>query len=446
MKYKIINSDSLFYMQNFMLDNSVDSVITDPPYGLNFMGKNWDKPDNIAFTEEFWKEVFRVLKPGGHVVSFGGSRTYHWLAIAIEKAGFEIRDSLMWIFGSGFPKSSNISLAVDKKLGLQGQRSSKKSNSFLSQNIDTSRKVETGDYSYFGEKGSYSNPKSIDSKKWEGWGTQLKPAFEPIVLARKPISEKTIVDNILKWGVGAINIDESRIPFLNGDQTSIAGKEHIRGKNQVTTLGQNQVASTQNDKGRWPANIILDNSEEVSTMLDTQSGISKSQGGRIGKKEQTGVGIQVVAGIYEKGNPGFNDIGGASRFFYKAKASTKDREEGCEELLEKLPASVTDFRPTILSNPENWNGGEKVDNPMLRTTSRKNNHPTVKPTDLMMYLIRLITPKGGVILDPFNGSGSTGKAAMKLNKEEGKDYTYIGIEMDENYCEISKKRIEFIGE
>ena len=359
-------------------DNSVDSIVTDPPYGLSFMGKDWDRvkatketksqvvkglgagmkmttlADNIEFEKwvtEWSIECYRVLKPGGYMLAFGGSRMYHRLASGVENAGFEIRDQIMWVYGSGFPKSHNIGKAVDK--------------------IEGNEREVVGDNPNHRERNnnlkemlSLNNPTiTKGNSEWEGWGTALKPAHEPIVMARKPLSEKTVADNVLEWGTGAINIDGCR----------------VEGKPRTSHKDGNKVGNYQSEKkygqiadgavcdgaeGRFPANIIFD--EEAGKMLP--------DAGQGGYGEET--------------------TSSASRFFYCPKTSKSDRSEG-------------------------------------------NNHPTVKPTDLMAYLIRLVTPKGGVVLDPFMGSGSTGKAAVR----EGMDF--IGIERETEYFEIAKSRIEY---
>lgn len=332
--------------------NSVDAVVTDPPYGLKFMGKQWDYD---VPTKEFWQEVIRVLKSGGHVLSFGGTRTYHRMVVNIEDAGFEIRDQIMWLYGSGFPKSHNIG----KKI-----------------------------------------------KDWDGWGTALKPANEPIVLARKPISEKTVVDNVLKWGTGAINIDECRIPASAedmGDCNRFKGaqnKNTIR-KNMVDNKVDNfkeRVDNGVNPHGRWPANLLLD--ETAAEMLDAQSGESISRPDK--RKDQLHDGVNCYGKGWKRQPNNLNDSGGASRFFYVAKASKRERNAGLEGIT--------------------------------------NAHPTVKPIKLTEYLVKLITPPNGVVLDPFMGSGSTGLACKNLGVD------FIGIELNKEYFEIAEKRINSVGQ
>ena len=341
------NSGNLELLRSLPAD-SVDSIVTDPPYGLRFMGNKWDYD---VPSVELWQECLRVLKPGGYLLSFAGSRTYHRMVVRIEDAGFEIRDMIAWIYGSGFPKSHNISKAIDKAAGAERE----------------------------------------EAKRWDGWGTTLKPAIEPIVMARKPLSEKTVAANVLKYGTGAINIDSCRV--------SISDSDNIRLKNPHTnggfghgraTVYNNSMGAPEYDmsKGRWPANIIHDGSDEVEKVFPyTKSGAME--------REVDGYAGDSATGFLRgKSGPSnqHGDEGSASRFFYCAKASKKDRGEG-------------------------------------------NDHPTVKPTDLMKYLCRLVTPPGGTVLDPFMGSGSTGKAAIL----EGFDF--LGVEINPEYFAIAEERI-----
>lgn len=362
MKHKLLQGNNLDLLKK-LPDNSVDSVVTDPPYGLSFMNKKWDYD---VPSVDFWKEVFRVLKPGGHVLSFGGTRTYHRMVVNMEDAGFEIRDQIQWIYGSGFPKSLNIGKAVDKLEGNEREvvgvlenyqnKSSGGANSHMMEEIKPRIDINI-------TKGN---------SPWEGWGTCLKPANEPICLARKPLSEKSVVENVLKWGTGGINIDGCRIEVTYSN-------EHV---------------------GRFPANIILD--EEAGQILDEQSGYLKS--GEVKphhRKNKTANGYQGSCyGKFKNEDTtlkGYGDGGGASRFFYQAKVSKKERNMGLEEV--------------------------------------KSNHPTMKPVQLMSYLCRLITPPNGIVLDPFMGSGSTGISA----RLEG--FRFIGMEMDEDYFKIAEGRI-----
>ncbi len=375
---KIYNMDCLEGMK-LLDDNSVDSIVTDPPYELGFMGKKWDST-GIAYNIELWKECLRVLKPGGHLLAFGGTRTYHRMTCAIEDAGFEIRDCIQWLYGCGFPKSHNISKAIDKKFGAK------------------------------------------IAKQWAGWGTALKPANEPIVLARKPISEKTIAENVMKWGTGGLNIDGCRIKYRSEkDFESAKGGDSGSTKCNIFSANGKKQSEKITPLGRFPANVILD--EEAGKLLDEQSGISK---GSSKPRKNKGTG-NICYGDYKTiitQNDTWGDSGGASRFFYCAKASKKERNMGLE-----------DVEPTTVDDGRN----KPIDNPFLRgKTPRQNTHPTVKPVKLMEYLITLITPPNGIVLDPFIGSGTTGIAAVNLG------FNYIGFELDKTYYNIAIKRISDI--
>ena len=315
-------------------DNSIDSIVTDPPYELGFMGKSWDASD-VAYDVTVWQECLRVLKPGGHLLSFGGSRTYHRMACAIEDAGFLIRDQIMWVYGSGFPKSLNVG-------------------------------------------------KQDGCEEWNGWGTALKPAHEPIVLARKPL-DGTVANNVLMHGVGGINIDGCRV----GDELMVNPSGSTNPRISMGN-GWREDAQPTVATGRFPANFIHDGSDEVVELF-----------------------------------PSVKADESAARFFYCAKASKKDRNEGLDQFEEKRDADRT---------KDDGAGG---DNPRNRSnTAKLNHHPTVKPTELMRYLCRLITPPNGTVLDPFTGSGSTGKAAVM----EG--FSFIGIEQSEEYIAIAEARIQ----
>ena len=413
---KLINSDCIAAMKA-MGDNSVDSIVTDPPYELGFMGKSWDA-SGIAFNIEVWQEALRVLKPGGHLIAFSGSRTYHRMAVAIEDAGFEIRDQIQWIYGSGFPKSHNISKGIDKQAGL------------LKDEAGDFRIDKDGTAGYSPKNaGDYIPPKpqSAAAQQWQGWGTALKPAHEPIVLARKPLIG-TVAANVLTHGVGGLNIDGSRVQ--TDDKWEATGKQSAPSQTlQGGVDGSLNISvSTTHAQGRWPANVIHDGSDEVVALFpDT----GKSTGGRIGKKTMGDV-TNVPAGEYEAGDPGYGDNGSAARFFYCAKASKKDRNEGLDGFVSKFTAAA-EFRPNHMEKALEGESG----NPYGRFQPVANHHPTVKPTDLMRYLCRLVTPPAGIVLDPFMGSGSTGKAAIL----EGFDF--IGIDQSAEYVAIAKARIEF---
>ena len=417
MTYQILLGNNLDVLPT-LPDNSVDSIVTDPPYELGFMGKKWDS-SGIAYSVELWQQCLRVLKPGGHLLSFGGTRTYHRVAVAIEDAGFELRDSIAWLYGSGFPKSLDISKAIDKAAGVErtqvlGTRSRNvkpfdDSNGWNENNT-------TGDY-------EYKSPATPEAQQWQGWGTALKPAFEPIVVARKPI-EGTVANNVLKWGTGGLNIDGSRIgtetiSTHNAPTGTFAGGEPDRGSD---------TTSYKNHTGRWPANIILD--PYTAELLDQQSGTSTSKSGTMKVPDIRGGKYGSDYGTREFDSVrGHNDTGGASRFFYVAKASKRDRNEGLDQLLETTAADMVDREPDSagMNSPRAGAG---------RTSGAKNFHPTVKPTTLMEYLIKLVTPAGGVVLDPFTGSGSTGKAAILQG------FDFIGIEMTEEYLPIIEGRLK----
>lgn len=366
---------------------SVDAVVTDPPYELNFMGKRWDS-SGVACSVGLWTEVLRVLKPGGHLLAFGGTRTSHRMVCAIEDAGFEIRDSLVWMYGTGFPKSLNVGKAIDDAAGATrevvgpGQyagRGRRTDNGVWQQSTPSVTEV-------------VSAPATPEAAKWEGFGTALKPAHEPIILARKPLIG-TVAANVLAHGTGALNVDGCRI----GMETITT---HSRGTNGAFPKRPGETSAEESGRkteqrnidgtertGRWPANVCLD--EEAAALLDAQSGELHAPGsnGRKGVRHEIygefGAMPQVA---------GRNDSGGASRFFYCAKASRKERGEG-------------------------------------------NTHPTVKPIALMRWLVRLVTPPGGLVLDPFTGSGTTGLAC----KAEG--LHFLGIEQDEKYVAIANARL-----
>lgn len=339
----VLGSATLFHgnclgVLRHLPDNSVDAIVTDPPYGLKFMGKKWDYD---VPSVEIWEECLRVLKPGGHLLSFAGTKTHHRMAVNIEDAGFEIRDMVAWLYGSGFPKSQNI------------------------------------------------HKKNAECP--EGWGTGLKPAMEPITLARKPL-EGTVVKNVLEHGTGAMNIDDCRV----GNSKSVPAS--VSKRTQSTCYGEFAATETQGvgghdaNTGRWPANVIHDGSDEVMEQFPNTGGKDK-RGKCEGKRGSGFVDTGADKGDGEPNARVYDDDGSAARFFYCSKASKKDRGEG-------------------------------------------NKHPTVKPTDLMRYLCRLVTPPGGIVLDPFMGSGSTGKAAFR----EG--FFFIGIEMEKESYDTALSRLE----
>lgn len=406
MKLSIQSGNNLELLKGYP-DNYFDSVVTDCPYGLGkepdalklmqdwidhgyheiegkgFMGKTWD-----AFVPQpiFWKEVFRVLKPGGYVLAFFGTRTYDWGTLSIRVAGFEIRDCISWMYGSGFPKSLDISKAIDKKLGK---------NRILTKPGMVKRNGYGDDWDTGSSKDrpKYDLPVSNEARQFEGYGTALKPAHELITVARKPI-EGTVAENVLKYGTGGINLDGCRIDLTKNDDNRLGGNGSWTTTKKQTgntvTLPRGEVSSS--ELGRFPANVIFD--PFMANELDKQTGVLTS-----GKPTGTRKANNNIYGHYERGQDitGFGDSGGASRFFYCAKASQFERNAGCEHL-----------------EPIKTNDGREIDadNAYQREKNERNNfHPTVKPLALMSYLQRLVTPKGGKTLDPFAGSGTSGCSA-----------------------------------
>ena len=391
-------------------DNSVDSVVTDPPYGLSFMGKGWDY--DVPSVEQ-WKEVYRVLKPGGHLLSFASTRTQHRMTVNIEDAGFDIRDMIAWIYGSGFPKSLNIGKSVDEKLGNKRE--------VIGTDVNYGVTTKEEGKNAFGDYAGEWDITKGDSE-WEGWGTALKPALEPITVARKPLSEGTVVENVLKHGTGGINIDESRIPTEEDQRRPSKGGENGLVGSGTFKIRERTVDEQIKQPGRFPANLIHDGSSEVTELFPDNAGAFAPV-----KSTSSGISNGIYGDFDHKGDDGAsfrNDEGSAARFFYCAKASKSDRNEGCEDLPKKAGGS-------------NAKGYTKdVERGLDRNRPVSNHHPTVKPTPLMEYLVKLVTPKGGTVLDPFMGSGSTGKACKRL------DFDFIGIEMNEDYMNIAKARIE----
>ena len=404
---RVINADSIDHLKTLEA-NSVDAVVTDPPYGLGncspravtealsawvageeykprgagFMGKSWD-----AFVPgpELWREVYRVLKPGGHAIIFAGSRTVDLMGIAVRLAGFEVRDMLHWIYGSGFPKSLDVSKAINKRAGVKFAEKPAQGVGFMSTqddgwNITRNQLLQTGE-------------STDQAKQWEGWGTALKPAHEPALLCRKPL-DGAVVDNVERWGVGGINVDGCRLqwgeeepyryPNGLGKESNIDPSNIRLGRME----GQQIVGS---DVGRWPANILLD--PEAASLLDLQAGLD------------------------------------ASRFFYCGKATREEKEAGLDGFSLGVSGGMGGTADQSL----------KTGSGNVRDNKRRNVHPTVKPLAVMRWLCKLITPPGGLILDPFCGSGSTGCAASQLG------FRFLGIEREPEYAAIARARVAYYG-
>lgn len=381
-------------------DNSIDAVLTDPPYELGFMGHAWDR-SGIAYDVAMWREALRVLKPGGHMLAFSGSRTYHRMTCAIEDAGFEVRDSIMWVYGSGFPKSLDISKALDKLHGAERQV------------VGQQYRAATGrDEGYgFGESFDITAPATLIAQLWEGWGTGLKPAHEPICVARKPMAADTVAANVMAWGVGGINVDGCRIaidPVADASQLrtmSVSQHDGADGWGMNTTRA-NPAARVLGEEGRWPANFIHDGSPEVLEMFPDATGAKAAVRGTEGSPASAGqVGNfrERVASAEPRG-----DSGSAARFYQQCQWAQEDLERALFYYCAKASK---------------------------REKGVDNKHPTVKPVALGRYLARLICPPGGTLLDLFAGSGSFGISA----KLEG--FGFLGFELDPTSTNVANARI-----
>lgn len=417
MKYQILNGDNIEILKT-LPENSIDSIITDPPYGIAFLGKEWDHKratettskiaqlhnlpsgmkhttlaDDLEFQywlRERWIECLRVLKPGGHLLAFSAARTYHHMAMSLQTAGFEIRDQIMWIYSSGFPKSQDIGRSIQRSLGVKETRKQKLNTNGGIANMGDRLEHQTQSLLERKPEVDITVVTDPEAKAWEGWGTALKPAHEPIALARKPM-KLSIAKNAQKWGTGALNIDAGRGPYIDLKDMESAGLNW--NKTGYETGGPRFIGSGEenkkvdkpaekkdniNDQGRFPSNVIGE-----------------------------------IAEPYQK-------------YFYCPKVSRAERHTGHE----MPPAMFGQMEGCYDENGQRY--AVELDR---REGNVGNNHPTVKPVELMKYLIKLVTPPLGRVLDPFNGSGSTGMAAVELGHE------YIGIEQDEKYCEISRRRI-----
>ena len=374
MKYQIINGNNIDVLKTFP-DNHFDSIVTDPPYGIDFLGKAWDANTGAL---ETYQQCLRVLKPGGHILAFSAARTYHHLAITLEQAGFEIRDQIMWIYSSGFPKSQDVGKSIERSLNKRKDNAlgikRSKIESGPKTNCPKCNKTLNGgnQYKCAEQQCDLRDALAPAQNEWAGWGTQLKPAHEPIALARKPI-KLSIAKNCQQWGTGALNIDAARVA-IEDEGWKHSTKEGRKLDTYGDASGYSNVLPM-NEAGRFPSNVL-------------------------------------------------GDIPDYQKYFYCPKVSRKERHIGYN--LTEIP-----------TNPEGiWDvDGTGVQYNAQKNKANGNNHPTVKPIELMKYLIKLVTPAGGIVLDPFNGSGSTGCAAVELGHE------YVGIELDPAYVEIANKRI-----
>lgn len=397
MTYKIHNGNSAEILKQYP-DNSIDAIVTDPPYLIGFLGKEWDHKDNRQL--DVYQECLRVLKPGGHILAFSAARTYHYLAITLEQAGFEVRDQIMWIYSSGFPKSQDVGRQIQKKLGVKEKRAYKEGVPRIG-----------GDGVFATDTGQVICT-DLEAKKWEGWGHSLKPGHEPICLARKPLKQ-SIAKNVQQYGTGALNIDATRVP--NEDRKALKGgpaKVDIYNVYANVDKSHEEITTEEwqgSDLGRFPSNVI-------------------------------------------------GEIDGYQKFFYCPKVSRKERHIGFGEPALSVKEMLEEMGGYFIDNAGNKQeaGGKScwlphtgniymhgIKNEYLKWCKDNNktpgltgnNHPTVKPVNLMKYLVKLITPPGGTVLDPFNGSGSTGMAATELG------FDYIGCELDPEYVKISERRI-----
>jgi DNA modification methylase len=419
MKYQILHGDNRETLKT-IADNSIDAIVTDPPYGIDFLGKAWDANTGAL---ETYQECLRVLKPGGHIVAFSAARTYHHLAVTLEAAGFEIRDQIMWIYSSGFPKSQDVGRSIQRTIGVE-ERKAHKSN--LPRVGGGEDKTKAWDES--AEQGQVvcTDP---EAKKWEGWGTQLKPAHEPIALARKPM-KLSIAKNCQAHGVGALNIDATRVPYAEDDTLEEWKQRYPDVANGTPITHANFNPEQRIKKDRPSAGKRTTSFHNATGGGETQSGGDGSGGW---EANTTGRFPSNVLG----------DIPDYQKYFYCPKVSRAERHVGFDyaetnkEMCASIGVEYKDNETTLPGIGMVKDHGLRQEIEKIRGySSAGNNHPTVKPIELMKYLIRLITPEGGTVLDPFNGSGSTGCAAVELG------YEYIGCELDKNYVEIARKRIE----
>ena len=424
---RLHNGDCLNVLKMMIEDEVfVDSIVTDPPYELGFMGRSWDST-GIAFQKETWELCFKVLKPGGHLLAFSGSRTYHRMAVAIEDAGFEIRDQVMWLYGSGFPKSMNVGKALDKKLGNERIKTGEKK-THSNKGIKQSEQRTAIGAGAFGQE--VEEDVTVGTTEWEGWGTALKPAHEPLVLARKPLSEKSVVDNVLKHRTGGINIDECRVEGNDAKYPDSNPDFRDQGRQSKENMGIDKLSfgQTENVKRK---KVVRKSRDENGVWTNDNSGM-KAEGSEYADADPRG---RFPSNIMHDGSDSIKELfEDKSRYFYCAKTSKAERNQGLNNLPTKKASSMPGRR-----NADDMKDS-KIDNDVTGrfVTEKKNIHPTVKPIKLMKYLCRLITPKGGTVLDPFMGSGSTGMAAKEENFE------FVGIEKEEEYFNIASARIESV--
>jgi site-specific DNA-methyltransferase (adenine-specific) len=421
------------------------------------MGKQWDDT-GIAFSKETWELALKLLKPGGHLLAFSGSRTYHRMAVAIEDAGFEIRDQIMWLYGSGFPKSLNIGKAIDKKQGNDREDLGNYKTPDGNQELSTYNNWKDG------EEQERRTPKTTKgNSEYEGWGTALKPAHEPVVMARKPLSEKTVASNVLKHGTGGINIDGCRVGLSEGDDSRLGGKgtwKTDKMAKDVYVGGYAGEKTGSSELGRFPSNVMHDGSDAVKEVFPKRKTTNRKSrpDDNVFTNENSGMKQEVnhyadadprgrfPANVMHDGSDvvkevfpttsfvDYDDEGSAARYFYSPKVSKKERNQGCDGMPIKKTSSMSGRR-----DPHEMDKS-KIDNDVTGrfVTERKNVHPTVKPVELMKYLCRMVTPKDGTVLDPFMGSGSTGMAAKY------EEFDFIGIEREKEYFEIATLRIDSV--
>jgi site-specific DNA-methyltransferase (adenine-specific) len=443
--YVLLCGDSLELLKS-LPDCSIDAVVTDPPAGIAFMGTSrWDNFRNkdggserenfMAFIREAMGEVIRVLKPGAHALVWALPRTEHWTAMAIEDVGFEIREKVSHVFSTGMPKTHNISKQIDKMAGAKRK--------VIGQNINQRGAHKHGSRGFDKELDgeniellAVTEAATEEAKKWEGWSTAIKPSNELWILCRKPMSEKNIASNVLRWGTGGLNVDACR-------STATEKLTRKLGKTTESASGWKSVNRAEiagSDKGRWPKNLVFSHHEDctdetcvegcVVPELDKQSGISKSRSGKPRRSQKPGEGYGMVFTGAE-----YDDEGGASRYFevfrYSKKPTTKEKDLGLDDFYwKKAPGTPTGYSRVSEEEWEVLPAKERV---------RGNIHSTVKGIDLMRWLCRLITPPGGIVLDPFAGSGTTGIACIR------ESFRFLGIEKEPEYYEICKARVEAVA-